>query len=94
MEMEKEVLKYFGLCLWFAKNQESKDYTTDQFEQVLIKIGGCENQLWQLGMGKKGIQMLIDQVARAYKVSLTVEAGPFDKTPVSHQERWASTNKL
>ena len=60
--------KYYDLCLWFAKNQNSKDYTTDQFEQVLEKIGFYEDKLRKLGTIENQIQEFINQVAKAYSV--------------------------
>ena len=66
--MNSEATKYFDLCLWFAKNQNSKDYSTDQFEQVLGKIGLYEDKLRKLGISEKQIQELINKVAKAYSV--------------------------
>ena len=66
--MNPQATKYYNLCLWFAKNQDSKEYTTDQFEQVLRKIGLYEDKLWELGTSEEQFQELIDQVAKAYSV--------------------------
>lgn len=66
--MTPEATQYYDLCLWFAKNQDSKEYTTDQFEQVLGKIGFYEDKLRELGISEEKIQKLIDQVAKAYSV--------------------------
>ena len=68
--MSPETTKYFDLCLWFALNQNSKDYTAEQFEAVLQEIGKAEDKLRKLGTNEDQIQKLIDQVAKAYSNSL------------------------
>lgn len=68
--MTPAATKYYNLCLWFAKNQGSKDYTTDQFEAISQEIGKAENKLRKLGTNEDQIQELIDQVAKAYSNSL------------------------
>lgn len=69
--MKKVILTYYDLCLWFVRNQDSTDYTTDQFEAVLKQIGQAEDKLRGLGTTEAGIQELIDQVAKAYSVKKT-----------------------
>ncbi len=69
--MKPEEAKYFKLCLWFAKNQYSKGFTTDQFEAVLKEIGKAEDKLRDLGKSEEQIQELINKVARAYLVKKT-----------------------
>lgn len=69
--MIPEATKYHDLCLWFAKNQDSRDYTTDQFEAVLQEIGKAENKLRKLGTSEEQIQKLINKVAKAYSVKKT-----------------------
>ncbi len=64
--MTPAATKYYDLCLWFAKNQNSKEYTTDQFEQVLGRIGFYEDKLRELGTNEDQIQELINQAAKAY----------------------------
>lgn len=71
--MTPEATKYYDLCLWFAKNQDSKDCTTNQFESVLQEIGKAEDKLRKLGTSEEQIQKLIDQVAKAYSVREEVE---------------------
>lgn len=66
LTMKKEATKYYNLCLWFAQSQDSKKYTTNQFEQVLGKIGFYEDKLRVLDVSEEKIQELIDQVAKAY----------------------------
>ncbi len=65
--MTPEATKYYDLCLWFAINQDSKVYTTDQFEAVLQEIGKAEEKLRDVGTNEDQIQELIDQVAKAYQ---------------------------
>ena len=86
--MTPEATKYYDLCLWFVKNQDSKDYTTDQFEQVLKKIGIYEDKLRELGASEKQIQKLIDQVAGAYQEYLDeVQQSDLTKFEVERRKR-------
>lgn len=65
--MKKLMNKYFNLCLWFAANQNSGDYSVEQFKGVLEKIGEAEDELRKQGLSEKEIQKIIDQVALSYK---------------------------
>lgn len=69
--MKPEEAKYFTLCLWFAKNQYSKKFTTDQFEAVLNEIGKAEDKLRELGTNEEQIQEHINKVAKAYSLKKT-----------------------
>lgn len=69
--MKPEEVKYFKLCLWLAKNQYSRRYTTDQFEAVLDEISKAEDKLRELGINEEQIQEQINKVAKAYSLKKT-----------------------